>query len=724
MPHRPSLLPASQLCILSRNTKKIVIPKFKEQLSSALSEKCNESNINELDSVIRDVLDNHAPLTERTVNERMNTPWFTKEMKTSKQDKRRAETKWRKTKLQIHKEIYIFHKKKLKRITTKSKSDYYRNKFNNVNTSKDFFHLANELLGKNNKLSLPSHKTADELAERFSDFFINKISIIRERLNKHNVHTEVPCYKGEIFASFVELSVDEVKNIICSAPNKSCRLDPIQTSLLKTCIDEIAPYITDVINKSLRSGVVPDIFKTAHVTPLLKKKGLNLNELKNYRPVSNLPFLSKILEKVVLKQILEHLDRNNLQISFQSAYRKNHSTETALLRTTNDLLHVIDNGRTTILSLLDLSAAFDTIDHSILISRLQHTFGFSGTVLLWFTTYLKNRKQKVSVGNVTSSERELPFGVPQGSVLGPVLFVLYTSPLSNTIERHNLAYHMYADDTEIYNTDLTVDLKSKITSSEHCILDISQWMSANRLQLNGEKTEVLSIGSRHNLKTLQQTTIDIDNSVIPFSNKVKSLGIILDSQLSMDDHISYLRVNLICDLRRICSIRPFITQEACKTLVVSIIFSKLDYCNSLFFGLTSDKLKRLQSIQNNAARIIFKKKRRDDVIPLLIQLHWLPVRQRIDYKAATMVFKCLHGSAPSYLCSLLTTYEPTRVLRSSNNNILKIPSTKLKVGERSFSFYGPKVWNNLPSCLRHSKTLDVFKKHLKTYLFRQWLDSC
>ena len=336
--------------------------------------------------------------------------------------------------------------------------------------------------------------------------------------------------------------------------------------VLKECIDELSPYIATIINNSLRTGTVPDIFKKAIVKPLLKKKGLNCEILKNYRPVSNLPFLSKILEKVILKQILGHMQENNLQECYQSAYRAHHSTETALMRIMNDLLHVMDSGKTTILGLLDLSAAFDTIDHNILLQRLNITFGISKTALKWISSYLSGRSQVVSIGNSTSTERGISYGVPQGSVLGPVLFVLYTSPVAKILEKHMLAYHMYADDTQIYSMCLQSDMQSKKQMYERCIVDIHSWMSANKLKLNGDKTEALFVGNAIYKERTQNMTMDIDGAAIPLSYRVKNLGVILDSNLSMESYIDQIRTCIIISFRNIRTIRPYISTEACKKL--------------------------------------------------------------------------------------------------------------------------------------------------------------
>ena len=203
-----------------------------------------------------------------------------------------------------------------------------------------------------------------------------------------------------------------VKNIILSSPPKSCDLDPIPSSLLTCHIDSIIESITEIINVSLCTGEVPSSFKHALVSPLLKKSDLDPEILKNYRPVSNLSFISKILEKVVCHQINEHLHFNDLLECNQSAYRKKHNTETAILKIFNDLLMAADNKNISILVLLDLSAAFDTIDHRILLKRLKETFGFDGIVLKWFESYLCNRTQSVNINGSTSSPQTIQFGVP------------------------------------------------------------------------------------------------------------------------------------------------------------------------------------------------------------------------------------------------------------------------------------------------------------------------
>ncbi|TWW71159.1 putative RNA-directed DNA polymerase from transposon X-element [Takifugu flavidus] len=255
----------------------------------------------------------------------------------------------------------------------------------------------------------------------------------------------------------------------------------------------IGSYILDQINGSLVSGYVPRSYKVAVIKPLLKKPSLDPDVLANYRPISNLPFISKVLEKVVVTQLLEHLQRNSLFEMCQSGFRANHSTETALLKVTNDLLIASDHGLVSMLVLLDLSAAFDTVDHSILLQRLEHVIGIKGTALDWFRSYLSNRYQFAHVHGVPSSYRRVSHGVPQGSVLGPILFTLYMLPLGNIIRQHGIHFHCYADDTQLY-LSMKPEETEKLVKLQTCLKDIKYWMSSNFLLLNPGKTEVMVFG--------------------------------------------------------------------------------------------------------------------------------------------------------------------------------------------------------------------------------------
>ncbi|WP_419600785.1 reverse transcriptase domain-containing protein [Thiolapillus sp.] len=319
-----------------------------------------------------------------------------------------------------------------------------------------------------------------------------------------------------------------------------------------------------------------------------------------------------------------------------------------------------------------------------------------------------------------SASRPLVYGVPQGSVLGPVLFTLYSQPLSDVISDHDCDYHKYADDTELSKGASPDQFDSVQSCIQTCIGDVLIWMNSNKLKLNTDKTEVMPVGSASRVALVESECANIGGNSVPFKMSVKYLGVHLDQTLSMRQHIDSVCRASFLELRRAATIRPYLSQSATARLVAAMIISRLDYCNSVFAGLPADQVARLQRIQNNAARLVMKKRKRDHVTPLLKELHWLPVKFRCQYKIATLAYRHFEGSLPPYLSSSLCTYEPSRSLRSSKEKLLKIPKRNLKsFGERSFSFMAPSVWNSLPADLRNLPTLSQFKSNLKTFLFTQ-----
>ena len=372
---------------------------------------------------------------------------------------------------------------------------------------KQLFKIVEQLLHQKGKSKLSSHNSKAELADNFNKFFISKIAKLREELDTSadvGISNDTISPETDHDKSIANLEVllpaseDEIHKIIAASPPKSCDTDPIPTWLLKKHLSLLVPVITRIVNLSLESATFPSCFKTAlgTVTPLLKKPSLDSENLKNYPPVSNLAFVSKIIEKVVglSTRLSDHLTENNIYEPFQSAYRKNHGTETALLRVQNDILHAIDNKRGVFLVLLDLSAAFDTIDHGVLLSRLS-SIGVKGSALEWIRSYLSDRAQAVNINGCLSSIFPLLFGVPQGSVLGPKFFTIYSAPITNIARKHGLLVHMYADDTQLYLPfDLYNDKDELATRKrmESCIVDIKSWMTANKLKLNDDKTELIS----------------------------------------------------------------------------------------------------------------------------------------------------------------------------------------------------------------------------------------
>ena len=436
--------------------------------------------------------------------------------------------------------------------------------------------------------------------------------------------------------------------------------------------------------------------------------------------MSNLAYLSKLIERVIAIRLRSHMDFHNLHELLQSSYKCFHSCETALLKVKSDILQAIDSNKCVLLILLDLSAAFDTVDHQKLLEILSVKLGLTGTALNWFCSYLSDRIQSVLIDGAESEIWNILFGVPQGSVLGPILFIIYTSPLGDILRSHGIMYHLYADDTQLYlsfNIDQTEDAFDKM---EACINDIRVWMASNSLCLNDDKTEVLLIGSKNNLRKIPERFLKVGGDNIKPSSAARNIGVMFDKTLSMDCQVSQICRSAWNQLRQLGQIRPYLDTGSAKMLMHSFVSSRLDSFNSLLYGLPSQELKRLQRILNAAARVVSLSKKYDHITPVLINLHWLPIVERIHYKILLITYKAIHGLAPQYISDLISISKKERSLRSNSKLLLQIPKTAtVKYGDSSFMHAAPFLWNRLPMECRMAKTLSNFKSNLKTHLFKQ-----
>ena len=712
--------------VVYRKLREIDVDQFKKDiLTSLVSDASDDASalVNKYNTVLRELLDKHAPQKTKMVTLRPRVPWFTDAIRDLKKQKRRFERKMNKSGLEVDKQRYKEQCKIYNDALQQSKCDYYRNEVADCD-DKQLFRLVKKLSSPDSSTTLPDHLSAKELANEFGSFFHNKIQKIRDKLDNIQLpqpSIDVPEFCYSSFTEFEPVTQETVRKVICESATKSCNLDPIPTWLLKDSLDVLLPFITDIINSSLSSGTVPAAFKTSHIMPLLKKSNLDHNNLQNYRPIANLMFVFKVLERVVAAQLKTYLQSCDLFSTAQSAYRCHHSTETALLRVQNDLLMAIDKGQEAILVLLDYSAAFDTIDHKILFERLKNKYGVGGTALNWIVSYLENRVQAVVVEGNISDEFPLPWGVPQGSVKGPLDFVLYTGPLSDVISAHEGIQHIiYADDTQLYLILKPSEHSQGISKLEACIADVRSWAIHNKLMLNDNKTEIVHVSSKFR-KTSSLPHVNIGGIEIASSSSAKDLGVVIDSSLQLKHHIRNICRSASYGVYKIGKLRKYLDQDSTERLVHAFVSSRLDCNNSLLYGLPDCDISSLQRIQNSAARIVTCTKRHDHISPVLRKLHWLPVKNRILFKILLLTFKVKHGLAPKYLTELISDYVPATSisLRSSTQHLLKPgPRTNtMYYGDRSFTVAAPYLWNRLPLSLRSATSLPVFKKNLKTYLF-------
>ena len=358
-----------------------------------------------------------------------------------------------------------------------------------------------------------------------------------------------------------------------------------QQSILKEILPDILPFITTMCNRSLEEGWLPESQRHAILKPILKKDGLDAKDVKSYRPISNLTFISKLVERLVNLQLTEFLEKSGLFPKLQSGFRARHSTETALLKVMSDIMASTDKGNITLLGLLDMSAAFDTVDHHILLDRLEVSYGLKGHVLSWLRSFLSNRTQQVLMNGSSSLVTRIKSGVPQGSILGPLLFLLYTADIPCLATKHGINIHCYADDGQLYlysRADMADNVVKKVVG---CISEIDAWMSSNRLKLNADKTQFTWLGTRQQLDKINIPSINLGSSAVQLQSYVNNLGVIFDQKLSMKQHVDKISRSAFYYLRQLRVIRKSLTTKACEALVHAFVSSRLDYCNCLLYGV-------------------------------------------------------------------------------------------------------------------------------------------
>ena len=515
--------------------------------------------------------------------------------------------------------------------------------------------------------------------------------------------------------SFTPTDVPELREIIKTSGIKTAFHDILPAKILKQVIEELLPHICELVNKSLLTGSAEGM-KESIIIPLLKKTGLDPDILKNYRPVANLLFLSQLTQRVVFRRLDKHMGCNNLHIKYQHGYKKFHSSETLLLHVVNDIFIAMDSGSGVILLLIDLSAAFDTVDVDLMLDILESEIGVTGVASRWFGSFLRDRNQRVLIENTLSDASSAHFGVPQGSILGPVLFNIYCRSLFSVIEKCGFSTSGYADDNNAHFSFALPFQYSIITQKLPYLMDqITQWMNRHFLKINPDKTEVIFFIPKNLQNENMINGCFLDNNCIRFSNVVKNLGFKLDRFLDMDHQVNGIVSHcykLISDVRQY---RHLLCDKDTELLMHAMVSSRIDYCNSLFVGAPKEIICKMQKVQNAAVRLIVKKSKRQSVRVDLCNLHWLRVEERIIFKLLTLTFKCYHGIAPDHLCNLIT-------IRDAEHFVLQNVYVQNLYGRRTFMYNAPRYWNALPIDVRSEIRLEVFKRLTKHLLFNNFGD--
>lgn len=670
--------------------------------------------------------DIHAPPKRYKIALHPSCPYYNNNLRELKRRRRALERRLSGTKAPLLENQYRQLRKVERRAHDIAQKEWYKKKFIDIGSDTRALSKFFKTQFSNHSADiLPVHDDSQTLANSFNSFFILKVeNLVAEiaqmnttaagvsvQTNNH-IHAIAPP-RWSVFDQQVQA---KVLKTIHSCANKHSFLDPMPTNILKRMSELVQP-ITNVINASLASGVFPDIFKTAIVRPTIKKSNLDQNNFANYRPISNLLFLSKVLEKTVHVQYMAHINANNLSDSHQSAYRTMHSTETAMVSVTNDILRSLDAKLVVLLVTLDYSSAFDLVPHEKLLATLHNFHGVSGTTLAWFESYLANRKQAVLIKDAVSDVLPVNVGVPQGSILGGSLFAAFVQPLSHVIRSHLVSYHVYADDHQLYISTRPEFLESARRRMEKCVEAVQHWSAINGLKLNPSKTEVLLFSSPGANTVTTPIALTISQQTIAATEKVCDLGVILDSSLSLKDHVIKLCKKGYFALHQIKRVQPFIDKKTVIQLLTWHTLSIVDYCSILLFGLPDCSLKPISKLLNCCVRLVFKLSYSDhDLTPYFKELQWLKVHERLKFKLLVLVFKCLHNLAPPYLSRLFESHNTSVNLRSQSTCSLHVPHVKSTYGSRAFYFQGTILWNSLPILVKNCDNLYSFKRLLKQHL--------
>ena len=710
--------------LLYRNIKCIDIDVFKSNLCDTLNsvEFCDdmefEDHFNLFSNTLLSELNKVAPLQTRTQSSPSPALWMDREFKDLRATRRKLERKWRKSGLDEDKAIYVQKRIECAKMSSTKRSNYLGNLISSKEgDQRSLFQIVLNVLDKTKtSCILPQHESPKELATAFNNFYIDKVNKLRDNIPKSSVQAsniDGQIFQGTTLEFLRPTTVGELKEIIKEKGIKTSSQDVLPASILKEVIDELLPYICELVNKSLATASAEGL-KDSVIVPILKKSGLDPEVLKNYRPVSNLLSLGILIEKVVKKRLNQHMDVNNLHTKQQHGYKICHSTETLLVRLVDDVLVGFDSNTGTILLLLDMSAAFDTVDIQKLLHVLETDIGIRGTALAWFRSFLVGRTQRVKVKGSLSEILPVLFGVPQGSVLGPVLFNIYTRSLYAIIRKLGFNTSGYADDNNAYMSFALTFQHNIITSKLPTLMNsITDWMNSHFLKINPDKTEIMLL-LPNNLKN--HHTINgsfIEGNCIRFSDTAKNLGFKFDKFLTMNSHVNDIVSHCYKMLADVGRIRNLLSNKQTELLVHAIVSSRLDYCNLLLLGVNKSVINKFQKVQNTAARMIAKLRKYESVRETLKDLHWLRVEERVIFKLLVFVFKCINGLAPSTITELISIKNPQTVLLHETN-------FKSSHGRRSFSYCAPKYWNNLPMNIRKSDNLTSFKKMTKYLLFNDF----
>jgi hypothetical protein len=682
-------------------------------------------------ALFTEVCDTHAPFKEKRIKGLL-PEWVNKDFLKLSKDRDYYYAKAHKTNEQVHWNKAKALRNKVNNLKFNLKKNYCNEAVNNnINNSKNLWKVIKKIIPNksspipnlvNSIDGLPSSK---DTADAFNTYFTSIGDKLGEKFNTNNVNVKCPCnhscsecHNNSINSThtnkfkFDEITPNFVYNQIRNMSNdKSPGLDQFNVRLLKLAGPYISNSLAYICNLSLSRSDFPDDWKKAKVTPIYKSG--NKSDVGNYRPISVLPIVSKIIERAVHDQLYKYISNTDILSSAQSGFRANHSTTTTLLDVQDFILNNMDNGFATGVIFLDLKKAFDTVDHDILLDKLKK-YGVDGNELLWFKSYLSKRSQVVNINSSLSEFEHINIGVPQGSILGPLLFIIFVNCLPNAV---NCKTIMYADDTTLlckakYPDDLSTDLTSNLNH-------VANWLEANKLTLNVNKTKVMIFGTTHILDRFSNISLSYNNNVIEMVKEFKYLGVKFDSTMSWSSHVDYLANNVSKRIGIIKRVKHFLPHDTLIMLSNALVIPHFDYASPIWSNCSHTLQTKLQILHNRLARTILSADIRTPVNEMMNSLQWKKLNERWKHQMLIIVFKCLRNISPIYLSSQFSFVHNshTHSTRNHTSNTLTIPKLNSNSGMRTFHARAGHLWNSVPPTIRielDNMSLSQFKSYVST----------
>ena len=680
-----------------------------------------DEQVNTFNTIFNSCLDRVAPMTTKCIN-RPPAPWIDKDIKDNMRyrDDLRSQLKIDRHNIQLNNE-YKEEKKRVKDKLHKAKQTHFHNQFrlSKGNTSQMWRNIRD--LVPNNKSHNNISKDLNDKAEDFNNFFANvgretfercknnstnnnntldNIRVIHESIDnqdKNNLFRPKP-----VDVETVILTISKLKE------TKAIGSDGISLNFIKDSLFITAFYLTCIFNTSIVTGKFPTSWKHAIVVPIFK--GGDSNNTCNYRPISLLPIISKALEKIIAKQISDHLERNALLSNSQHGFRPKLSTETALTVISNNIYNNLDNKRITMITLCDLSKAFDSVNHDILLQRCLKL----RIDAFWLQDYLSNRSQSTRLNNHTSSKSLITHGVPQGSILGPILFTIFVNNISDHISDCVLV--QYADDTQFIHNDYLSNIDHLITRAKLTLSNAKAYFLRSGLLLNSSKTQFIFIGTRQLLSNIpEDMTINFDGNNLPISKCVKILGVYFDNHVTFDTHIQQLNKKVIGIIMFINRIKDIFDKDTRVIVMQTLVLSLINYGLKIWGNTNASLMQRVQKLQNFAAKVAAGGcRRRDRASPVFQDLRWIKMKDKVCFDKCVMVYKVTHNYYPPWFLNLPAITRLNEVATRQDKDLF-VPRGRSDNGARSILVSGPREWKKLPLEIRELLTLTSFKKILTRY---------